>query len=156
MTPTPKQGSAEWLAARRTGIGGSEISALYRLPDGRCAHPWMGPLKLWALKTGRIKGDQPTPVEAPHLYVGRVLEQPVREMYETFSGRSVTDGVTLERDEVAPVLIGSTDGEQTCSGARPRPAATPRAKTVLPIPSGPSSSTSSPPSRRLPRARPIS
>jgi predicted phage-related endonuclease len=111
---TIKQGSPEWLAARRSGIGGSEISALYRKPDGSCAHPWTSQHELWARKTGRIPDAQPTPSEAPHLYVGRVLEAPVREMYETFSGRTVTEGVTLERDSEAPVLLGNTDGTQSC------------------------------------------
>ncbi len=110
----PDQGSPEWLAARRTGIGGSEISALYRKPDGSCANPWVGPTKLWALKTGRLPDAQPTPSEAPHLYVGRVLEAPVREMYVEFSGRTVTEGVTLKRDSEAEVLLANTDGEQTC------------------------------------------
>jgi predicted phage-related endonuclease len=110
----PEQGSDRWLAERRTGIGGSEVSALYTLPDGRCAHPWLSPLKLWALKTGRLPDPQPTPQEAPHLYVGRVLEKPVREMYEAFSGRTVSDGVTLLRDSQSPVMLASTDGKQVC------------------------------------------
>lgn len=111
---TTEQGSPEWLAARRSGIGGSEISALYRKPDGSCANPFMGPMKLWGLKTGRIRDSQPSPREAPHLYVGRVLEAPVREMYAEFSGRTVTEGVTLKRDSEAPVLLANTDGAQTC------------------------------------------
>jgi len=110
----PEQGSLEWLAQRRTGIGGSEISALYLLEDGTCAHPWMSPTQLWASKTGRLPDHQPTPFEAPHLYVGRVLERPVREMYSTFSGREVFDGVTLERDAESDVLLASTDGAQLC------------------------------------------
>lgn len=119
-TPTPEQGSAEWLAQRRGGIGGSEISALYRKPDGTCAHPWMSQVRLWGIKTGRIEEKQPTPQEAPHLYLGKILERPVREMYEVFSGRTVVDGVTLLRDSESPVLIASTDGEQRCS-SRPEP-----------------------------------
>lgn len=111
---TPTQGTAEWLARRRGGIGGSEISALYRLPDGRCAHPWMSQLDLWAEKTGRAPISEPSPWEAPHLYVGRELEEPVRRMYATFSGRTVRKGVTLLRDSEAPVLLASTDGEQDC------------------------------------------
>lgn len=109
-----EQGSPEWLAARLGGIGGSEISALYRKADGTCAHPWISQTELWALKTGRITAEQPSPFEAPHLYVGRVLEGPVREMYSTYSGRTVTDGVTLRRDALAPVLLASTDGTQEC------------------------------------------
>ena len=70
----PEQGSVEWLAMRRTGLGGSEISALYRLPDGACAHPWLSPLEIWAEKTGRAAISQPTPWDAPHLYVGRDRE----------------------------------------------------------------------------------
>ncbi len=118
---TPEQGSAEWLARRRSGIGGSEISALYRKPDGSCAHPWLSPTQLWAAKTGRIPDLQPTPQEAPHLYVGRVLERPVRSMYETFSGRTVTEGVTLRRDRESEVLLASTDGLQTCTFAEDLP-----------------------------------
>lgn len=118
----PAQGSPQWLAERRTGIGGSEISALYTLPDGTCAHPWLSQTELWGLKTGRIPDSQPTPFDAPHLYVGRVLEQPVREMYQTFSGRTVTDGATLLRDAEADVLLASTDGTQTCPSRPDEPA----------------------------------
>jgi predicted phage-related endonuclease len=118
----PLQGSLQWLAERRTGIGGSEISALYLRPDGTCAHPWMSQTEMWGRKTGRLPDNQPTPWEAPHLYVGRVLEQPVREMYGTFSGRTVSDGVTLMRDRVAPTLLASTDGEQLCPSRPDEPA----------------------------------
>ncbi len=114
MTSLLKQGSPGWLAARRSGIGGSEISALYTLPNGRCAHPSLTPTRLWALKTGRLPDEQPDPRKAPHLYVGRMLERPVREMYSLYSGRTLYDGRTLLCDPEGTVLLASTDGTQYC------------------------------------------
>ena len=107
-----EQGTQEWREARGRGIGGSEISALYLLPDGSCAHPWLTPHQLWMEKTGRITPREPDPATSPQLYVGRELERPVRNLYSTFSGREVVDGVTMLRHPECPVLVANTDGQQ--------------------------------------------
>jgi putative phage-type endonuclease len=109
MTESPSQGTPEWLQARMSGIGGSEISALYQLPDGRLANPWLSQVRMWGEKTGRISNASPAPLEQPQLYVGTMLEPVVREMFTTFSGRKVTDGVTLLRHAESP-MIANTDG----------------------------------------------
>lgn len=107
-----EQGTNEWLEARRAGFGGSEISALYRLPTGERANPWMTQTRLWAEKTGRVAASRPTPIEQPQLYVGTMLEPVVREMFTEFSGRKVEAGVTLHAHPDCPLLIANTDGTQ--------------------------------------------
>jgi predicted phage-related endonuclease len=44
----------EWLAARRLGIGGSDIGALLG------ASPWSTPLDVWADKTGQAEPHRRT------------------------------------------------------------------------------------------------
>jgi putative phage-type endonuclease len=55
----------EWHAARRNGIGASEISAVVGL------NPWESPFSLWAKKKGLIPGADP---ENPLFYWGHALE----------------------------------------------------------------------------------
>ena len=56
--------SNEWLARRKTGIGGSDVAAVLGLS------PWKTPLGVWMDKTGR--SDQVEETEA--MYWGNVLE----------------------------------------------------------------------------------
>ena len=44
-----ENGTAEWLALRETGIGGSEVGSIIGV------NPWESALTLWAKKTGRIE-----------------------------------------------------------------------------------------------------
>ena len=104
-----EQGSPEWLAARRQGLGGSEVSALYQLADGSSANPWLSQHALWLDKTGRISVERTSIKSHPHLYWGTALEPVVRKAYADLTGRVVVDGDTLLRHSSAP-MVANTDG----------------------------------------------
>lgn len=72
-----------WLAARTSGIGASEVSALFGLS------PWQSMFTLWAEKTGLA-----TPVEVDEDYLtwGQLQEEPVAKFYEIRTGRKVWTG----------------------------------------------------------------
>lgn len=69
----------EWHAARRTGLGGSDIAAVLGL------HRWKGPLHVWEEKHGR--GDHS---DSEAAYCGRKLEGLIAEMFSERSGLSIT------------------------------------------------------------------
>jgi putative phage-type endonuclease len=98
-----EQGSAEWVEARRAGIGGSEVSVLYG------ANPHTTAFALWAEKTGRVDSKPATIHDEPAMYWGSKLERQVRDGYADLTGREVIDGVTLLRHPNAP-LVANTDG----------------------------------------------
>jgi putative phage-type endonuclease len=68
-----ENGSPEWHALRRTGIGGSDIAAICQVS------PWTSPFALWAKKTGRIPDDM-SPSEAAEW--GTLLEPVVIDKFE--------------------------------------------------------------------------
>ncbi len=70
----------QWLAERRRGIGGTDISALLGL------NPWKTPLDLWLDKTGRAR-DAGSNEEA--MYWGSVLEDLVAKRYAEVEGLRV-------------------------------------------------------------------
>ena len=68
---TFEPGSAEWLAARSSGLGGSEVAAVLGLS------PWESRFGLWHRKKGLIP---PTP-DNDAMRRGRLLEAPVAEWF---------------------------------------------------------------------------
>ncbi|HEY6014923.1 MAG TPA: YqaJ viral recombinase family protein, partial [Candidatus Limnocylindrales bacterium] len=60
-----------WLEQRQTGIGASEVAALFGVS------PWQSPWEVWALKTGRL---QPPP-ENEAMMRGRILEDGVADLW---------------------------------------------------------------------------
>lgn len=70
---------AAWLAARRNGIGGSDIAALLGLS------PWKSPVDLWMDKTGRTQDAE----QNEAMYWGNVLEEVVAKEYAIRTGTKV-------------------------------------------------------------------
>jgi len=68
----------EWLAARRTGIGGSDIAAILRIS------PWRTPLDVYRDK---IEGIEPPATEA--MQWGLLLEDLIAKEYSRRTGRKV-------------------------------------------------------------------
>lgn len=99
-----EQGSAEWLAARRHGIGGSEASVLFG------CNPYLNEIALWALKTGRVSPQASSIHDTPHLYWGTALEPAVRQGYMDLTGRTVVEGHTMLAHPDVPCLLANTDG----------------------------------------------
>jgi len=76
---------ADWLAVRRTGIGGSDAAAAVGLS------PYKSPLELWLEKTGRDGGlAKPDPTDTTHpVYWGTLLEPIVAAAYTQRTGRKL-------------------------------------------------------------------
>lgn len=91
---------AEWLAQRRTGIGGSDVAAILGLS------PWRTPYQVWEDKTGRSE-EQP---ETPALYWGRLLEDPIRQAYADRTGLTVTKPDRMFTSEEHPFMLANLDG----------------------------------------------
>lgn len=108
-----KQNSPEWLAARRNGIGGSDIAAVAGLS------PWRTPLTVWLEKTGQSDGDTINPVRA---MIGHALEPEAAKRYEEERGRKVqVCNLQLSADKPNDFRIGSVDRLCYCAdGSRPR------------------------------------
>ena len=90
---------ASWLAARKQGIGGSEIAAVIGI------HPYMTPVQLWANKTGRA----PDTESALRLRFGQFGEEFVAKEYEIATGRKTLRHNAMLRHRNFPVAIGNVD-----------------------------------------------
>jgi putative phage-type endonuclease len=77
----------EWLAARRSGIGGSDAAAVLGLSR------WRSPLDVYLDKTGEA-GD---PEDTPAMYWGRRLERVILEAYVEQTGLAVDAPVGVYR-----------------------------------------------------------
>lgn len=91
---------AEWLAQRRTGIGGSDVAAILGLS------PWRTPYQVWEDKTGRSDEQE----ETPALYWGRLLEDPIRQAYADRTGLTVTKPDRMFTSEAHPFMLANLDG----------------------------------------------
>lgn len=65
----------EWLAERKTGLGGSDIAALLGLSQ------YKTPLALWMDKTGRADDEERDPAALERMHWGTVLEDVVARHY---------------------------------------------------------------------------
>lgn len=82
----------EWLAARNTQVGGSEVAALIGV------HPYLTPLKLWLQKTGRAgKTD-----ESPRMRLGKKAEAMILGEYEEETGCRARLNTRLYRHPEVP------------------------------------------------------
>lgn len=94
----------EWLAARRLGIGGSDIAAVLGMS------PFASPYSLWAEKTGRQDG----PDETEPMLWGRLLESAIAAEFARRTGLEVRDrGVMFVRadDPTARVTVDGLAAE---------------------------------------------
>jgi predicted phage-related endonuclease len=103
-----------WLAARRSGIGGSDAAAVV------ACHPYQSLLSLYLDKTGRGKDDE----DSQRLRWGRRLEGAVLDEYEFITGleivgqdvalphvlAEVAPNVRMLRHATMPHAIGNLDG----------------------------------------------
>jgi putative phage-type endonuclease len=93
-----------WHAARSKGIGGSEAAAVLRMS------PYVSPLELWALKTGKIERLPFDRTQGP-AYWGTVLEPVVRDEAARRTGlRIVWPGVAIYSKPDHPFNRASPDG----------------------------------------------
>lgn len=93
---------AEWIAARRDGIGASESPILFG-----CS-PWGSEFSLFALKRGLIEQDAD---ETEWQRWGNILEEPIAREYARRTGRTLTDHgrYAVLRSATAPHMTATLD-----------------------------------------------
>lgn len=101
---------AEWLEARRTGIGGSDIAAVLGLS------PWRTPIDVWRDKVE--PGPEPEPSEA--MYWGTVLEDVVAREYSRRTGNAVQRLNRIIRHPLHDWAIGTVDRFVVSGNSRAR------------------------------------
>ena len=97
----------DWLAVRRTGIGGSDAAAAVGLS------PYISPLELWLDKTGRADGlARPDPDDtASPTYWGTLLEPIVAAVYTKQTGNRVRRINAVLRHPSVPFMLANIDRE---------------------------------------------
>jgi putative phage-type endonuclease len=90
----------DWLEARKTGIGGSDVAAILGLSR------WKTPLAVYQEKRGEIP---PQPDSEPMRW-GRYLEPVVRQAYADETGREVRLPTELIRHPTHDFMIANIDG----------------------------------------------
>lgn len=97
----------DWLAVRRTGIGGSDAAAAVGL------NPYMSALELWLEKTGRADGlPRPSPDDTTSpTYWGTLLEPIVAASYTKQTGNRVRRINAVLRHPTIPWMLSNLDRE---------------------------------------------
>lgn len=90
----------QWLAERRTGIGGSDIAAILGLSK------WRTPLQVYQEKRGEIGGQD----DNAAMRWGRYLEPVVRQAYADETGREVRAAPDMLRHPRHAFLLANLDG----------------------------------------------
>ncbi|KWO52337.1 YqaJ viral recombinase family protein [Burkholderia ubonensis] len=97
----------DWLAVRRTGIGGSDAAAAVGL------NPYMSALELWLDKTGRSEGmprPDPNDTTSPTFF-GVLLEPIVAAVYTRQTGNKVRKINAVLRHPSIPWMLANIDRE---------------------------------------------
>ncbi|MEW6346975.1 MAG: YqaJ viral recombinase family protein [Paraburkholderia sp.] len=97
----------DWLAVRRTGIGGSDAAAAVGL------NPYMSALELWLDKTGRGDGlPRPDPADTTSpTYWGTLLEPIVAAAYTQQTGNRVRKVNAVLRHPTISFMLANLDRE---------------------------------------------
>ena len=93
--------TAEQIAERRTGLGGTDAAAILGLS------PWRTPLQVWREKTGQ---EQPS-VETDAMRWGQLLEDVVAEEYARQTGRKIRRVRRTLRHPTVRVALAHLDRE---------------------------------------------
>jgi len=89
---------AEWLEARRRGVGGSDVPAILGMSR------WNSPRDVWLDKTGRDTTD----TDSWAIRRGNALEQPLLDWFTETTGIR-HERVPLQRNIARPWMIGTPD-----------------------------------------------
>lgn len=93
-------GSDEWEAARRFGLGGSEVAAALGLND------WLSPWELFHRKRGALR----PPADTEPMYWGRALEPVIADRWaEDHPGAAVVDPQMMARHRDHSWVLASPD-----------------------------------------------
>ncbi|MGG2042597.1 YqaJ viral recombinase family protein [Burkholderia gladioli] len=107
LVKTQELSRDDWLAVRRTGIGGSDAAAAVGL------NPYMSALELWLDKTGRAEGmPRPAPDDTTSpTYWGTLLEPIVAASYTKQTGNRVRRVNAVLRHPTIPFMLANVDRE---------------------------------------------
>lgn len=107
LVKTAELSRDDWLAVRRTGIGGSDAAAAVGL------NPYMSALELWLDKTGRAEGmPRPDPADTTSpTYWGTLLEPIVAAVYTQQTGNKVRKVNAVLRHSSIPWMLANIDRE---------------------------------------------
>lgn len=90
----------EWLTARKTGIGGSDVAAILGLSK------WRTPYSVWQDKTGQgVEVEDNAPMKW-----GRALEPVIRQEYAEQTGRIVLQPADMLRHPKHDFMLANLDG----------------------------------------------
>ncbi|WP_186166588.1 YqaJ viral recombinase family protein [Burkholderia gladioli] len=107
LVDTKSLSREDWLEVRKTGIGGSDAAAAVGL------NPYMSPLELWLIKTGR-NADLPKPDPddtSEPVYWGTLLEPIVAASYTKQTGNRVRRINAVLRHPSTPWMLANLDRE---------------------------------------------
>jgi putative phage-type endonuclease len=99
---TREMSREEWLAARRTGLGGSDAAAVLGVD------PYRTPLALYREKRGEVA--EPDLSENEAVQSGILLEPFIKQRYEARTGRKVHSVHRMLRHPKHPFMLGNLDG----------------------------------------------
>lgn len=107
LVETKSLSREDWLSVRKNGIGGSDAAAAVGLS------PYMSPLELWLIKTGRdanlSKPDASDTTEP--VYWGTLLEPIVAASYTKQTGRRVRKVNAVLQHPTIPFMLANIDRE---------------------------------------------
>jgi putative phage-type endonuclease len=97
---------ADWLAARRSGIGASESAALFGLS------PYQSRFSLWLIKSGRVPEWEPEGDVAERLRWGQLLEGPIADEHALRTGRKLWrfSSFCIAQHPQLPCMFATPDG----------------------------------------------
>jgi putative phage-type endonuclease len=105
MSETQQESRAEWLQARRRGIGGSDVAPILGLSK------WRSRLDVYLEKTGQVSSDQ---ADSEPMLWGRLLEPIIREEFAKRSGLNLVEPPPILMSKDHPFMIASLDGLTDC------------------------------------------
>jgi putative phage-type endonuclease len=107
LVDTKELSRSEWLEVRKSGVGGSDAAAAIGLS------PYMSPLELWLIKTGR-DANLPRPDAddtTEPVYWGTLLEPIVAASYTKQTGNRVRRVNAVLRHRSIPFMLANIDRE---------------------------------------------
>ncbi len=99
LTPTIDMTRAQWLEARRRGIGGSDAAAIAGL------NKWRSPIAVWMDKTGQIEPDE----AGEAAYWGIMLEDLVAQEFAKRTGKRVRRRNAILQHPEHPYMLANVD-----------------------------------------------
>jgi len=96
----PYDDRAEWLTARRSGLGASDIAGVLGIS------PWTTPFQVWASKVGEIPEDR----DDESMRWGQILEGVILDEWEKVNNQTVTERGWLIRHRGRPYMMATVDG----------------------------------------------